>query len=204
MNTITISTTQVPVIHYKDVPVITTERLSDLYGASQDRIRKNYSRNADRFIEGKHFFKLVGKELLDFVRDFKACTNKARNLMLWTERGAARHAKMLETDKAWEVFEALEDVYFSNVRSNVKSIPFMPSPEKTAYREHPDYAYAREQLSSLYDWSQRALPPRVHEDFYDVLKELDRSLIRGWTEIDESLICLIKAMGMLRRWKRAH
>ncbi|EDX9917141.1 ORF6N domain-containing protein, partial [Salmonella enterica] len=26
---------------------------------------------------------------------------------------AARHAKMLETDQAWEVFEKLEDCYFS-------------------------------------------------------------------------------------------
>ncbi|HHN9115727.1 TPA: ORF6N domain-containing protein, partial [Escherichia coli] len=38
---------------------------------------------------------------------------KARSLILWTERGAARHAKMLETDQAWEVFEKLEDCYFS-------------------------------------------------------------------------------------------
>ncbi|EOR0773539.1 ORF6N domain-containing protein, partial [Escherichia coli] len=36
-----------------------------------------------------------------------------RSLILWTERGAARHAKMLETDRAWEVFEKLEDCYFS-------------------------------------------------------------------------------------------
>ena len=35
--------------------------------------------------------------------------------MLWTERGAARHAKMLETDKAWDVFEQLEDSYFSAI-----------------------------------------------------------------------------------------
>ncbi|EID3015364.1 hypothetical protein LB105_005370, partial [Salmonella enterica] len=35
------------------------------------------------------------------------------SLILWTERGAARHAKMLETDQAWEVFEKLEDCYFS-------------------------------------------------------------------------------------------
>ncbi|EDE8442018.1 phage antirepressor Ant, partial [Salmonella enterica subsp. enterica serovar Pomona] len=37
---------------------------------------------------------------------------------LWTERGAARHAKMLETDQAWEVFEKLEDCYFSRSEKN--------------------------------------------------------------------------------------
>ena len=36
----------------------------------------------------------------------------ARHLVLWTERGAARHAKMLDTDQAWDVFEQLEDCYF--------------------------------------------------------------------------------------------
>ena len=30
------------------------------------------------------------------------------------QRGAARHAKMLDTDQAWEVFEQLEDCYFHN------------------------------------------------------------------------------------------
>ncbi len=40
--------------------------------------------------------------------------SKNRSLILWTERGAARHAKMLETDKAWEVFEKLEDNYFNH------------------------------------------------------------------------------------------
>lgn len=42
----------------------------------------------------------------------------ARSLVLWTERGAARHAKMLETDQAWEVFEKLEDFYFSKKQLN--------------------------------------------------------------------------------------
>ncbi len=39
-----------------------------------------------------------------------------RSLHLWTELGAARHAKMLETDKAWDVFEQLEDNYFAMSR----------------------------------------------------------------------------------------
>ncbi|EPT6592756.1 phage antirepressor Ant, partial [Escherichia coli] len=43
---------------------------------------------------------------------------KARSLILWTERGAARHAKMLETDQAWDVFEKLEDCYFSQCEKN--------------------------------------------------------------------------------------
>ena len=94
--------------------------------------------------------------------------------------------------------------YVMQMDLKAEAVPEMPVPEKATYREIADYTYAREQMSSLYDWSRRALPPRVQDEVYDVLKELDRSLVRGWTEIDESIICLVKAMGMLRRWKRAH
>ncbi|EFI89744.1 hypothetical protein HMPREF9551_01222 [Escherichia coli MS 196-1] len=44
---------------------------------------------------------------------------KVSHLFLWTARGAARHAKILETEKAWEVFEKLEDCYFDRKPANV-------------------------------------------------------------------------------------
>ncbi len=60
-------------------------------------------------------FKVVGEELknLRLTISQLQISPKTRSLILWTERGAARHAKMLETDQAWEVFEKLEDSYFS-------------------------------------------------------------------------------------------
>lgn len=118
-----ISAESLAVIRFQNLPVITTELLAQLYGTEEFNIRKNFTRNENRFVEGKHFFKLEGEALREFVSDFKSLTNPdqtvlqisnmARNLTLWTERGAARHAKMLETDQAWEVFERLEDCYFS-------------------------------------------------------------------------------------------
>ncbi len=33
-------------------------------------------------------------------------------LYLWTERGANRHCKILDTDKAWKQFDNLEETYF--------------------------------------------------------------------------------------------
>lgn len=113
-----INDTQVSIINFKSVPVITTAMLADLYGTDTDNIKQNHSRNKERFVEGKHFFKIIGEELKNFVGDLKslanfpAISNKTRSLILWTERGAARHAKMLDTDQAWEVFEQLEDCYF--------------------------------------------------------------------------------------------
>ncbi|EHZ7709375.1 ORF6N domain-containing protein [Salmonella enterica] len=106
------------IISHGSIPVVTTELLANLYGTDTDNIKKNFGRNAERFTEGKHYFKLTGEELRSFKHKVTNCpfvkiAGNVRHLMLWTERGAARHAKMLETDQAWEVFEKLEDCYFS-------------------------------------------------------------------------------------------
>ncbi|WP_151711253.1 ORF6N domain-containing protein [Acinetobacter junii] len=109
---------QVSIVNFKSIPVLTTAMLAQFYGTEPIRIQQNQHENKQRFVEGKHFFKIVGQELKDFVTslklvaNFPAISNKTRSLILWTERGAARHAKMLDTDQAWEVFEQLEDCYF--------------------------------------------------------------------------------------------
>lgn len=38
--------------------------------------------------------------------------SNTRRLYLWTERGALLHAKSINTDKAWDVYEQLLDTYF--------------------------------------------------------------------------------------------
>ena len=73
------------------------------------RISENYVRNKDKFVEGKHYFRLTGQEVLDF---YSYTPGVRRNesitvLYLWTERGAILHAKILKTDKAWQA-----DSYF--------------------------------------------------------------------------------------------
>lgn len=111
-----ISAETITPITHNQVPVITTDFLAKLYGTDAHSITKNHRSNVDRFIAGKHFFKLEGSELKAFknkVTNSDLVANRAKHLILWTERGAARHAKMLETDQAWEVFEKLEDCYFS-------------------------------------------------------------------------------------------
>lgn len=119
MNNLThINDIQVSIVNFKSMPVLTTEQLANFYGTEPVRIRQNQHENKQRFVEGKHFFKITGQELKDFASSFKllanfpAISNKVRSLILWTERGAARHAKMLDTDQAWDIFEQLEDCYF--------------------------------------------------------------------------------------------
>lgn len=118
MNTVAnINNKQISVINFKSIPVVTSAMLADLYGSDTDNIKQNYSRNKERFIQDKHFFKLEGPELRAF-KDWVTLSHSVeiskntRTLILWTERGAARHAKMLDTDQAWDVFEQLEDCYF--------------------------------------------------------------------------------------------
>lgn len=123
-----ISTETISTVTHNQIPVITTELLAQLYGTAANNIKVNHSRNADRFVEGKHYFKLEGEALREMKHKVTQGNSvgsgvsqsysvkiprNVRSLILWTERGAARHAKMLETDQAWEVFEKLEDCYFS-------------------------------------------------------------------------------------------
>lgn len=115
-NIVTIGSVTTAVISYKGQHACTTQQLAQFYGCTEKHLSDNYANNRDRFEEGKHFIKLQGEDLQALKNKpeiIGLVAKKARHVILWTERGAARHAKMLETDQAWEVFEQLEDSYFT-------------------------------------------------------------------------------------------
>lgn len=105
-------------INYKEEIVITTKVLANVYECEDGNIKKNFNINKDKFKEGVHYFKLEGEELKKF-KEYDKVTNsnlvekQAKCLYLWTKRGASRHCKMLGTDKAWEMFDSLEENYFN-------------------------------------------------------------------------------------------
>ena len=125
------------IVEYQTQRVLTTEQLAQAYECSADQIKVNFTRNKKRFEEGKHYFKLEGYELKEFKSNYLADCNSvdnkvtksnpvenkaenfevvgknAKSLYLWTKRGASRHCKMLGTDKAWEMFDILEENYFN-------------------------------------------------------------------------------------------
>lgn len=102
------------IIEYRGLRVATTEQLAAGYGTTVIRIQQNHTRNASRFIEGKHFFKVIGEELKAIRLSLSESVSKyTTSLILWTERGAANHAKMLETDQAWEYYNDLTEFYFT-------------------------------------------------------------------------------------------
>ena len=107
---------ELTVLEHNSIRVMTTEQLAEAYGCAPKQIQQNFSNNRVRFIAGKHFFVLEGQDLQTFRLQIEnielQISPKTRHLYLWTERGAARHSKMLGTERAWDVFEQLEDSYF--------------------------------------------------------------------------------------------
>ncbi|EFG1409625.1 ORF6N domain-containing protein [Escherichia coli] len=155
------------VVTYSNVPVITTGLLANLYKTEEKHIRQNFKRNECRFIAGKHFFKVSGCEL-DSLRTSQRglqISPKTRSLILWTERGAARHAKMLETDQAWEVFEKLEDCYFSQGKTTQTEQQPQIQPQFTAEEIIL--------LCYMQLWMEKA--QGISKHLYPIMKELNSS-----------------------------
>jgi hypothetical protein len=111
----TVANTEVQIIEHEGARVLRTDQLSDIYECEPSNIKKNFNANKDRFVEGKHYYKLEGKDLDNLRVTFSdlQISPMTRSLYLWTRRGASRHCKMLGTDKAWEMFDLLEDRYFN-------------------------------------------------------------------------------------------
>lgn len=101
-------------VEIKGIKVLTTKQIADAYGVTKDKIIYNFNYNKDRYILGKHYIEVSGEELRRLKRtcEIQSSFKYAKLLYLWTEKGALLHAKSLNTDKAWEVYDYLVDFYF--------------------------------------------------------------------------------------------
>ena len=138
-------------IEYKGQPVLTTAQLAEFYETSTENIKRNFSNNVERFVFGKHYFKLEGEEL-DILRGKNfhlQISPKTRLLYLWTKKGCARHCKSVGTDRAWDVFEVLEENYFNSVEK-VKPVVSVADFERATrmckLASHSKDPYKREKL----------------------------------------------------------
>ena len=107
---------ELTVLENNNERVLTTKQLAEVYETKENNIKNNFNNNKDRFIEGKHYYRLTGEELKQFknlVNDIDLVDKRTPSLILWTKRGASRMCKILDTDKAWEQFDILEDTYFN-------------------------------------------------------------------------------------------
>lgn len=106
-------------IEQQNQRVLLTNQLAQQYETTSKVISNNFNNNKDRYQEGKHFYCLEGDALRQFKSDSSnlGIAENLNKLYLWTEKGALLHAKSLNTDKAWEVYDTLVETYF-NVRQN--------------------------------------------------------------------------------------
>ena len=158
------------VTEYRDIRVLTTQQIAELYGADSKTISYNFNHNKERYIEGKHYILLTGDELRAFreIHDLPTSTPK---LYLWTEKGAFLHAKSLNTDKAWEVYDRLVDGYF-RVRSVVDE---RLSPEtKMLYQMINQIAASEIQAKEAKELAQKAV------ETTEAIKEAVKPVFDNW------------------------
>ena len=113
------------IIEQDGIRVLTSKQLAEAYDTTTERIKQNFQANRSRYIEQKHYICLGKNALKEFKNrggNSSLVSNKANILYLWTEKGALLHAKSLNTDKAWEVYDYLVDFYF-----RAKENPEMPT-----------------------------------------------------------------------------
>lgn len=165
-------------IEWSGQVVITTAQLAEVYGTTTDNINSNFLKNKDRFREGKHYITLTGEELRAFKNNptFSGVVGKtAKQLYLWTRRGASRHCKILGTDKAWEQFDYLEDNYFEK-----KPQPKLPQTPMELLELHYE---AIKQVDSKVNTLEERFNnfeqnlPLLPEDADDVSKEVKKRVV---------------------------
>ncbi|WP_029791777.1 ORF6N domain-containing protein [Metaclostridioides mangenotii] len=87
----------------KELKDFKATHLNDEYLRNKDEVTESYL--VDEQVKG------IG--LVDnCLNNNQLVGKRASSLYLWTERGANRHCKILDTDKAWEQFDNLEETYF--------------------------------------------------------------------------------------------
>ncbi len=119
------------VIEIKGQRVLTTRQLATAYETEIKVIQNNFQRNKDRYTAGKHYIYMDRDELREVKATYPQIEgelNRTSRANFWTEKGALLHAKSLNTDKAWEVYDYLVDFYF---RVKNEDVPMeKPEPEK--------------------------------------------------------------------------
>lgn len=116
---------ELKIVEHQNQRVLLTSQLAESYGTNNKIISYNFNNNKERYEEGKHFIKLEGEEKKAFINrlEIQDSSKNAKTLYLWTERGAFLHAKSLNTNKAWEVYDSLVEHYFKSQEAKPSQLP---------------------------------------------------------------------------------
>lgn len=111
MKSIVIKNTQLPVVDYRGLRVVTFSMVDDVHNRPDGTASRAFRENRDRFIEGEDFYTVSTDEIR---RDkFYTLSVMARgHVTFLTESGYLMLAKSLTDDLAWQVQRELVGSYF--------------------------------------------------------------------------------------------
>ena len=101
-------------MEYRDVLVVTTYRLAEIYQCHAETLIWNYLHHEDQFVEGVHYYQLNAQELesleLQYPQEFAECVSP----FLWTLEGMYKHAQLLTGIEAWRAYMNFVYLHFSD------------------------------------------------------------------------------------------
>lgn len=142
--------TEIQKIEVNGIRVLTTKQLAEAYETTEDKIRWNFKYNRKKYVQGKHFIIIEGDELREMKSkcEFHTLFKQAKSVCFWTEKGALLHAKSLNTDKAWEVYDYLVDFYFRTKEHQEKRAE-EPKPQGKQVVDIPVNRKAQDMMTEL-------------------------------------------------------
>lgn len=147
------------ITEYKNIRVLTTQQIAEAYETDGKIISYNFNHNKERYVSGKHYILLEGEELRAF-REIHDLPSNLNRIYLWTEKGAFLHAKSLNTDKAWEVYDRLVDNYFNKPQKKLSDREMMRL-QLEMYDEHEERISNLENTMNIDYGQQRVLEKEV-------------------------------------------
>lgn len=164
---------ELKVIEIQNQRVLTTQQLAEVYETQVNNIKFNFNNNKERFIEGRDYYVLRGQDLKNFKNSVSGTNlvgKNANSLYLWTERGANRHSKILDTDKAWQQFDVLEETYFKVKTNQLRLDSYMISDPIKRAEKWIEEQKEKEQLqlsNKMKDQQIAELKPKA--DYCDII-----------------------------------
>lgn len=108
----------------EDKKAMLVKDIAVIHGTTVRRINEVINRNRKRFRDGVDIIDLLSNKNFAVVLNDSGFTqnqiNASNNIYLLSERGYAKLLKILEDDKAWEIYDELVDNYF-NMRQTIKT-----------------------------------------------------------------------------------
>ena len=173
---------ELKIVEHQNQRVLLTSQLAESYGTNNKIISYNFNNNKERYEEGKHFIKLEGEEKKAFINrlEIQDSSKNAKTLYIWTERGAFLHAKSLNTDKAWEVYDSLVEHYFKSQEAKPNLLP-------SNYKEALLQLVAQVEANEKLELENKEMKPKAL--FADAVSTSKNSILIG------ELAKIIKANG---------